>query len=676
MPSIITTRSQKQVYVNKSISESFEIDKTITKGLENQIKKLNKQNRSLKKQIINLEAKCNSLKLPLETNNNIKQTLNEDKWLDDLYIDSFFNSLTTEISKSYSASGILFVNPSITHLIKNGTNYEILSTLTSLNYNEMDFVFFCLNDFNENLKDENSYHKFHRGSHWSLVVFNKKANLFEHYDSISGLNIKNARSFCSKINPDCEILEMKVLQQSNSFECAIHVMVNTRLVLNRILISNTNSLQLDRPSTENNLQSLSTEVNETKTAVTGTDRTLMIMAQTELINDTNSASNKTVQSNIKTYENDELILNSNNLEEIIDLSNNQGDYAKPRFYNTTFYKFKNKDNFCLNCQNRFQVLRDLNDLEINEESVQQFNLKNTMNTLNIKTSVNDVLFKNRKLNGKNHKKKTLKTSNISSNLFKKVIDKSSPLNNYATTNNFEKKITLKKLTILSDSHGRGLASKLSNKMDDFDVSSFVYPGASLEFLISKIHLVNKSMTMDDILLIIGGTNDISNNPQVDFKPIIDSCLNLSNSKVMLLEIPYRFDLKGYNNTIRKVNKYIKDVIVCSENHNHSHVSLNMICRKDYSKQGLHFNNIGKNRVCSIISEHIYRRIYSSKDPNDYSNTMVPSTEKIPMTTSNHTFDNLKTVGTDKMIQSFPIPVIYNRMDRHFLDRTSRQKKIT
>lgn len=347
----INTRSQKfknsnpttKKYTNHS--KHLKIDTTKTTELEKEINLLNKQIGTLQKQLYDLRTNYD----------HFKPTTWKNKWLDDSYLKAFYSSLTKEISKFNNS--ILFVSPSVTDLIKNGSNFQVLSTLTNLNYNEMSYVFFCLNNFNENRHNNETYGLEERGSHWSLLVYDKFKNIFQHYDSINGLNSKHAKAFCQKINPGCKVVEMETLQQSNSFECAVQVMVNTRLVLE-------------------NISELGTKPHKTDA---------LDPAKTNPCPDLNALSNNTLscQNNNNLFSTEKYSSQSHNSNHTQDIFVNI-DTFKPRTCKPTRTRIEKsiRNRFQLRCQNRFETLVNtkLNTSSIskNDNSLDKLNVCSNM----------------------------------------------------------------------------------------------------------------------------------------------------------------------------------------------------------------------------------------------------------------------------------------------------------
>ena len=137
------------------------------------------------------------------------ETLKEGKWLNDNII-KFVIDVMQKKHKN-----ILFINPSITQLIKlSNDEKDIEKNIEDLELKKADWVFFPINN---NHTDKEG------GSHWSLLVFNQKEDTFYHFDPICGLNdksvamlIKNLRDSEKKIP---EIRYVSCPRQRNGFDC-------------------------------------------------------------------------------------------------------------------------------------------------------------------------------------------------------------------------------------------------------------------------------------------------------------------------------------------------------------------------------------------------------------------------------------------------------------------------
>lgn len=148
------------------------------------------------------------------------------RWLNDILISFYFEYLETEKFKNYS--NLLFVTPEVTQCIKISSVSELQIFLDPLNASHKDFIFFALND---NIHTECS-----GGSHWSLLVFSRPENTLFHFDSHVGSNYNQAKDFGLKllkyfdIIPMGRIVEADCLQQSNGYDCGVHVLCNVEHV--------------------------------------------------------------------------------------------------------------------------------------------------------------------------------------------------------------------------------------------------------------------------------------------------------------------------------------------------------------------------------------------------------------------------------------------------------------
>lgn len=545
-----------------------------------------------------------------------------DKWLHDYFIDAYFNDFSLDISKSRNDT--LLIGPSVSQILKQGSSFQVLEIATSLNLDTFNYIFFCVSDSIEvnnshSYKCTNKSYSGTNGSHWSLIFINRLTKKTYHFDSIKGLNNKHATKLSNNVTPNYSFSEVNTPQQTGSFECGMHVIINTKYLLNAITNHDLNIYE------------------EFKNCV---------------------KINETTQTNVSL---ESLNKKNDNFMPLETKQHTTSNENKPTYIHSVDSKVKTINNAKIKKSKKNHKL-SLSKLNCDKQIEPSKNIPTVVESdLIIETPLN------RDQNCMNNQNPTGRPS-------------LTPINK-SITNNFEVKKALKRLIILSDSHGKGLASKLCNKMENFSVSSFVYPGATLTFLTNKINMVSKSMAKDDILLIIGGSNDISNNPRFNIKPLIDSCLNHTyHNKVLLLEIPFRYDLQGCNNSIRRVNRFIKDLIICYENQNCSQISLNVLSRKDYSRHGLHLNERGKNHLCSIINNHVQLRYSTPSNglfkPIDNIHNNWSSTSIATSPVSHTNYNDLKIINVDSRIQSFPIEVIITKSDSYFLGETSIKKEMT
>ncbi|KAI7996146.1 NEDD8-specific protease 1 [Camellia lanceoleosa] len=128
-------------------------------------------------------------------------------FLNDRIIEFYFSYLPS----CYPSEEILLVSPSIAFWIANCPDIE------------------SLKDFIEPL----NLSKAEGGNHWSLLVFERNANVFMHHDSYGGLNAGHAKQLYRAIVgymgiPDiasaCKYVEYsKTPQQVNGYDCGLYI---------------------------------------------------------------------------------------------------------------------------------------------------------------------------------------------------------------------------------------------------------------------------------------------------------------------------------------------------------------------------------------------------------------------------------------------------------------------
>lgn len=156
------------------------------------------------------------------------------RWLNDILISFYFEYL--EIEKFKNNKQLLFISPEVTQCIKISSVSEISIFLDPLSADSKDFIFFALND---NVRTDCS-----GGSHWSLLVFSKPERTLFHFDSHVGSNYTQAKDFGFKLLKYFDliqqgrIIEADCLQQSNGYDCGVHVLCNVEHVAKHCIQKN------------------------------------------------------------------------------------------------------------------------------------------------------------------------------------------------------------------------------------------------------------------------------------------------------------------------------------------------------------------------------------------------------------------------------------------------------
>ena len=148
--------------------------------------------------------------------------LNGPCWLNDSIISFYFEYL--EIGRFRRHPALVFVHPQVTQCIKLSPTTELSVFLEPLLSNRCKFIFFALNDNEET--------EVSGGSHWSLLVFSGPEKTIFHFDSSRGTNHEQAMEFGAKLfnylglSSFGSFREPLCLQQTNGYDCGIHVLCN------------------------------------------------------------------------------------------------------------------------------------------------------------------------------------------------------------------------------------------------------------------------------------------------------------------------------------------------------------------------------------------------------------------------------------------------------------------
>ncbi|KAG8273472.1 SUMO1 sentrin specific peptidase 8 [Homalodisca vitripennis] len=195
-------------------------------------RKLIVENSRLKKLVEKNESICNVLKDKLLVNTNkivqLESSLKvlNNKWLSDEIITDHIRLPNSEVTRIQN--DILFVNPTLTQLLKLHSRTYVDQALSDMSFYNKSWVFFVLNNCDQGLEQNG-------GSHWSLLLLDNTTRTAIHYDSVRGLNERHAAALLVNLGLDSvPISEGQTFQQTESFECGVHVLVNARLLLGQV----------------------------------------------------------------------------------------------------------------------------------------------------------------------------------------------------------------------------------------------------------------------------------------------------------------------------------------------------------------------------------------------------------------------------------------------------------
>nr|CCA16822.1 SUMO protease putative [Albugo laibachii Nc14] len=149
-------------------------------------------------------------------------------WLNDNAIHFYFEYIHQFVCNA--SSRVLFVDPAVVSclLLQCDEDEELMEMICGWNLHEKELCVFPVND----RKSSDEY-----GTHWSLIVFHKNENQWEHYDSSEPSNQAAAiraygmlqRVFQLSMDTydttNCELTQRPCRQQENNYDCGMHVLL-------------------------------------------------------------------------------------------------------------------------------------------------------------------------------------------------------------------------------------------------------------------------------------------------------------------------------------------------------------------------------------------------------------------------------------------------------------------
>jgi hypothetical protein len=118
------------------------------------------------------------------------------------------------------------------------------------------------------------------------------------------------------------------------------------------------------------------------------------------------------------------------------------------------------------------------------------------------------------------------------------------INYVPKTRNKTETVAKNKIILIGDSHIKGYSSLLSNQLDKkFEVMGMALPGARLQSIVQLCEQEVSSLTKDDIIILWGGSNDISkNDTNFGLKHLKNFTNKNKDTNILLVAAPHRYDL--------------------------------------------------------------------------------------------------------------------------------------
>lgn len=160
-------------------------------------------------------------------------------WLSDRIIGFYFEYMHKYMFED--SKNLCFISPEVSQFLKLVDKEEINCFIQPLDLKCKEVILLAVNNSTDPSRPG--------GSHWSLLVYTSQANRFYHFDSSSSMNNEAARALSNKIypylngtknktnSPDLPFTEVhSVLQQSNGYDCGVHVICNAKHSTRHIML--------------------------------------------------------------------------------------------------------------------------------------------------------------------------------------------------------------------------------------------------------------------------------------------------------------------------------------------------------------------------------------------------------------------------------------------------------
>lgn len=163
-----------------------------------------------------------------------------------------------------------------------------------------------------------------------------------------------------------------------------------------------------------------------------------------------------------------------------------------------------------------------------------------------------------------------------------------------------------KILICGDSHGRDLAYHLNKVQESNNAFAFIKPGGRSRDVLNHKSIEGVNLKEDDVMVIVSGTNDVSENNASEALEIMKHTINkFSNTKIVLVDLPIRYDLVQWscvNQEVRKTNVALNGL--CQDYPNVILVEASRAERHYHTRHGMHFNYKGKMWLADNIAKAI------------------------------------------------------------------------
>ncbi|WP_271500901.1 Ulp1 family isopeptidase [Bradyrhizobium sp. CCBAU 11357] len=175
------------------------------------------------------------------------------QWLGDEHIQRDYELLAQDLQQNKPDLAALtrFVDPLIAQMLRSPSNEVVERALGWVRRDTADFLFLPVSDASNTDKHQ-------RGSHWSLLLVDRRDRgrpVAYHYDSTQGYNDRPAAELAGQL--DANLQQAPIRQQQNSYDCGVFVLDGTRELVRRLAARrpdlNLNNLVISRQALRDRL---------------------------------------------------------------------------------------------------------------------------------------------------------------------------------------------------------------------------------------------------------------------------------------------------------------------------------------------------------------------------------------------------------------------------------------
>lgn len=171
-----------------------------------------------------LTSNINTLQREIEEKSSLLAILGQ-TWLMDDTITKYFDFLSLNL---YRGNLIFLMNPVIVEAVK--VLSDVNAIIDPLCLDEKELLVIPVNNATYNNNDEDSY-KIASGTHWSLLIYEKKTTTFLYYDSLQLDSSNQVAKVVSeklskyfKLSKAAEFISIQGPKQTNSFDCGVYML--------------------------------------------------------------------------------------------------------------------------------------------------------------------------------------------------------------------------------------------------------------------------------------------------------------------------------------------------------------------------------------------------------------------------------------------------------------------